>query len=704
MKIVFVDSTNAAPSGPGSPAYFSRYLIPKLRELGHEVVVISRFDASTCSRADATVCEWVDHNAYEAAAAGVCKRLVLRMRGYEVFGPLEQLEWSNVSALVWESLFLKQLTEEKLKVKFDYPHPVVGAVIPSGVDIANIPFKERKHGPVVAMVGRGVADKGWQLAWEWAQQHQGVFGIQLHAAFTLPEPRLMRYLEESKLSNVWIYHDVDTVKWLDEIDANYLLSASNWESLGYTIAEAMACGVKPLVHLTPGCEMNWSLSPAEFWRAFIQLNTLVEPGAYYDSRAYRDYVERELNADTRSVQFNSLLCTLMPLKPTRITVSAAFQTAQVAVSSAPLDLADTAVSRFRDLAPARPELIDDRVGAALQLAGRYFGENDLSRARVWALRAMADEARPDALCLLGEIAVAEDDLEGAVRWYQAACAIEPVPSKYTDTTLLSGRYDRLALLQEQLDPQLGPVLALPPPSRYLVVVTVRNAENYVERCLQSVKAQEGYSLFCVVVDDASTDGTREAIERSVRMSPFFTVVENQERIGSLANIVRVVREHGRRNDVIVVVDGDDMLLPGALEPVDAEYRSGAWLTYGSFITHAGRPNWLAPYPQKVLRAGTVREFPWRVSHLKTFKKALFDHVPEDAFKNSAGGWFTTAGDAALMLPMLELAAERAVYIQTPIYVYNDENPENDHRVDPAGQVAARDEVFAKPKLKRLEKL
>ena len=47
------------------------------------------------------------------------------------------------------------------------------------------------------------------------------------------------------------------MKLLDAIDANYLLSASIWETLGYTIAEAMALGIKPLIHDTPGAAENW---------------------------------------------------------------------------------------------------------------------------------------------------------------------------------------------------------------------------------------------------------------------------------------------------------------------------------------------------------------------------------------------------------------------------------------------------------------
>ena len=214
VQIVFLDSTAVVDSGPGSPAYFSRYLIERLKAAGHDVAILSGFDASRCAAADAVICEWANEEAYEASASGLCKRLVVRMRGYDAFGPLAKMNWSAVDALVYESPFLKQLVEEQ----FPGLRGFRSHVIPSGIDVASIPFKERKAGPVVAMVARGIADKGYQLAWEWARTRPD---IQLHAALALAEPRLVRYLQHTKPPNVTMYRQVETVKWLDKIDANF---------------------------------------------------------------------------------------------------------------------------------------------------------------------------------------------------------------------------------------------------------------------------------------------------------------------------------------------------------------------------------------------------------------------------------------------------------------------------------------------------
>jgi glycosyltransferase involved in cell wall biosynthesis len=714
MKLICLDSTAVVETGPGSPAYFSRYLIEHLRTQGHDVTVADRFDARLCAEADAVWTEWANDEAFEAAASGVCKKLIVRLRGFEAFGPLDQLEWSNVDALVYESPFLKQLVEEKLPGLRGFR----SHVIPSGIDVANIPFKERKAGPVVAMVGRGVADKGFQLAFEWARQRSDV---QLHVGIALPEPRLLRYLEHSKPSNVTIHHRVETVKWLDEIDANYLLSASSWESLGYTIAEAMALGIKPLIHDTPGAELNWG--KAFRWRSLSDLDVYVqkEYGVHnldaisdtldignavsYASEVYRHFVEEHLDAYVQSRKFTGLLlapATRTPAPPQQ--AAHLINHVEAALQAKRLDIADQALLEFRDRAPRLKGLDDHRAGLALKLASAYADVGDLDRGRVWALRSLGDVVRADTLGLLAEIAAAEGDLENAERWYDMRTATRDAATRYPSIDLADKEVGQRRLdIAHQLRPSLsGGGSSV---QRFLIVVAVRNAEKYIGACLESIKVQP-QRFKCVVSDDASTDGTFATVCEAVGTTTLdtrFLVTGTEKRVGSLHNIVLAIQENGRPGDVVVIVDGDDKLDPHALSVIEDAYNRGAWMTYGNFKTSAGRPSWMPPYPHRVVKANAFRSYPWSVSHPKTFRKELFDKIQIEDFQHE-GKWFETAGDVALMLPMLEMAAERAVYIPAPIYEYTEDNPLADHRVDPEGQVRARNSILAKKPYERLEEL
>lgn len=702
MKLVCLDSTAVVSSGPGSPAFFSRYAIEYLRAAGHEVTIANGFDPELCTTADAVWTEWGNTDAFEAAQSGLCRKLLVRMRGFDAFGPLDRLDWPNVDALVYESPFMKRLVEERLPGLRGFR----SHVIPSGIDVDNIPFKERKAGPVVAMVARGVADKGFQLAFEWARQRPD---IQLHVALAMPEPRLLRYLEYTKPLNVTIYPQVDTVKWLDEINANFLLSASNWESLGYTIAEAMAMGIKPLIHDTPGSELNWP--SVGRWDSLSMLGILVGESpfygaALYTSSSYRHFVEEHLDAYRQSRKFADLLTAPAPPRALKVPPSAGQLVGQAEhfISTDQLEQADRALLEFRDRAPRLHGLDDTRAGLSFRLAMAYYAKSDLSNARVWALRSLDTVVRSDAFCLLGEIAAAEGDVENAERWYCASLDLGDVPTRYPSKGLIEESRKRWRELDKEI--RLVELPRAPSPvRRFLAVVAVRNAEKYIGACLESIKAQT-QRFRCVVVDDASTDGTFAAIADAVGSTTLdtrFLVLERGARRHSLRNIADVIQKYGEPGDVVVIVDGDDKLDPCALSMIEDAYVRGAWMTYGNFVTSSGERSWMAPYPRRVIEANAFRAWPWSVSHPKTFRKELFDHIKIEDFQHE-GQWFQTAGDVALMLPMLEMAAERALYLSHPIYVWNDQNMESDHRVDPDGQVRVRDLILAKPRYDRLEKL
>lgn len=698
MNIHFLDSTAVCASGPGSPAYFSRYAIAHLQSLGHIVTIGDGFDPALCEAADAVVCEWANQEAYDAAASGVCKRLIVRLRGFDAHGPLDRMEWANVDALVYESLFLQSYVQERFPGLRAFRAPV----IPSGVDVASAAFRERAPGPVVALVGRADAAKGYQLAFEWARNRAD---IQLHVGIALGASnlRLMTYLKHACPANVQLYPGVDTVKWLDEIDANYLLSTSIWETLGYTIAEAMALGIKPVIHNTPGVRENWPDSAQ--WISLAELNAHVRLDAPYYSHVYRAFVEERLDATKQSTKFADLI---LGIEPRRVrppsSAAALIMHVESALGAKAIDAADAALTEFRARAPRMHGLDDHRAGLALKLAMAYEEADDLIHARVWALRSLGDVVRSDTLYLLGEIAAAEGDMENAARWYDAGLGNDDEPTRYRSVGLANWGETRRAQIEEVLRPRFHVEAA---PKRFLIIVAVRNAEKYVGACLASIKQQPAHVPFvCVVIDDASTDGTLEAIVDvvgSTTLDTRFRVVMRQERRHSLRNIVESIREYGKPHDVVMIVDGDDKLRPDALYAIARAYVQGAWMTYGDFVTSAGRPNWMPPYPWHVVAANNFRAWPWSVPHPKTFRKELFDRISLDDFQHD-GQWFQTAGDVALMLPMLEMAGERAIYIPEVLYEYTEDNPQADHRVDPDGQVRVRDLILSKRKYEKLESL
>ncbi len=57
-------------------------------------------------------------------------------------------------------------------------------------------------------------------------------------------------------------------------------------------------------------------------------------------------------------------------------------------------------------------------------------------------------------------------------------------------------------------------------------------------------------------------------------------------------------------------------------------------------------------------------------------------IERDYLKDDAGNYWEVAGDVAFMLPMLEMSGPQHYRFMPDInYVYNEENPINDHKVN-----------------------
>lgn len=95
-----------------------------------------------------------------------------------------------------------------------------------------------------------------------------------------------------------------------------------------------------------------------------------------------------------------------------------------------------------------------------------------------------------------------------------------------------------------------------------VILTVFNDARFVGDAIESLKTQTLGSWRCVVVDDASTDDTIEAVLRDTEGDPRFTLIANDENQGLAA--ARNVGVAEASSEFICFLDGDDFLYPDSL--------------------------------------------------------------------------------------------------------------------------------------------
>jgi glycosyltransferase involved in cell wall biosynthesis len=223
-------------------------------------------------------------------------------------------------------------------------------------------------------------------------------------------------------------------------------------------------------------------------------------------------------------------------------------------------------------------------------------------------------------------------------------------------------------------------------THFTIIVPVYNAEQYILDCLQSISNQEYGDFSVYVIDDKSSDKTSEVI--SSFSDGRFQKIFNKNRVGALANIVSAIDlSKDNRDDVIVTVDGDDVLAnKKVLSHLHKVYvENNCWMTYGQFVPKSGK------YPAHCKKIPLISEYrqsgEWFASHLRTFKRELWSNLQHSDLRDESGGFFQTAWDAAFMFPLLEMSGdERAFFIKEVMYIYNDTNPISDMTIHEESQL------------------
>ena len=164
-----------------------------------------------------------------------------------------------------------------------------------------------------------------------------------------------------------------------------------------------------------------------------------------------------------------------------------------------------------------------------------------------------------------------------------------------------------------------------------VVSCFWNAENYIEKCINSVKNQLHKNFKMYLVDDVSTDNTVKIIKKLIEGDDRFILIENKEKKYKLKNMDDLLMDEllFKDDDVIVELDGDDWLYDDkVLGFINNKYEKNKdlWLTNGSFVYSNGRIG----FSNKV-KYKTVRTDIFSFSHLRTWKVHLWRNIDESSF-------------------------------------------------------------------------
>lgn len=214
-----------------------------------------------------------------------------------------------------------------------------------------------------------------------------------------------------------------------------------------------------------------------------------------------------------------------------------------------------------------------------------------------------------------------------------------------------------------------------------ILTTTYNCENFVERCILSIMSQRFKDFKCFITDDLSTDNTVNKIKDVIKDDERFVLIENHSKMYQPGNYDQIIRWRALDgNETCVEVDGDDWLPnPNVFTKIDEIYKDeNVWMTSGSFKYHDGRQGFNRP----ITSVDNIRRSNFTLSHLRTWKSWLWKKIEVADLKDSTGNYWNVAGDLAFMWPMIEMSGlEHFKFIDEILYVYNESNPINDHKID-----------------------
>lgn len=249
--------------------------------------------------------------------------------------------------------------------------------------------------------------------------------------------------------------------------------------------------------------------------------------------------------------------------------------------------------------------------------------------------------------------------------------------------------------------------------RFQIVVTTGNSERWIAQCLHSIADQQcRWPWQCLVIDDASSDGTSEKIKSALAsienssIRDAFRTKRNEARQGALANLIAGFEQLGTTAhpmDVLIPIDGDDWLFsPTSLDTIAALYEEQhCWMTYGGLLSWPDGDLCQMPVPEEMIEGATYRQSTWITSHLRSFRSHLWHAIDDQDLRNQQGQYYDVTWDMAMMFPMLEMAGPRISSPQTAVYVYNCINPQSDHREKRSQQYANELEIRSKSPYPRL---
>lgn len=209
-----------------------------------------------------------------------------------------------------------------------------------------------------------------------------------------------------------------------------------------------------------------------------------------------------------------------------------------------------------------------------------------------------------------------------------------------------------------------------------VIIIAYNIEQYIEKCLDSVLNQTYTNLEIMVVDDASTDKTRQICDEYVGKDSRVKVIHLSKNEGA-ANARNLAIEN-TNGEYLTFIDGDDWVNDNYVEEfLDLAEKNNAEAVIGPYYRFSDKEGMFYFYDagystgelklDDYLRERTLKKVAWyttawgKLYHRRLFNEKLYgaDYFPSDVIM----------GEDQLIIHRLCLRANRIWYDQNACYCW-----------------------------------
>ncbi|WP_242855804.1 glycosyltransferase family 4 protein [Ruminiclostridium josui] len=251
--------------------------------------------------------EWCDELLVYASRLDIAKekKIICRLHSYEAFTNYPaRVNWACVDSLIFVSETIRRYAINTFGID-----EKITTVIPNGVDLAHFNFENRNQGFNIAYAGYINYKKGPMLLLQvFKALYDSDNRYKFYIAGQFQDPRYSLYfkqmvaefgLEKNYYFEGW-QKNLD--KWLE--DKNYILCTSVLESQNMSVMQAMAKGIKPVIHNFVGAS---EIYPNKYlWNTISEAVFTIRDNEY-NSGEYRDFVVDNYSLDMQLKSTVSLL-------------------------------------------------------------------------------------------------------------------------------------------------------------------------------------------------------------------------------------------------------------------------------------------------------------------------------------------------------------------------------------------------------------